>query len=98
MSKSLTLGDDVDFHAIASECDYFTGADLKALLYNAQLLVAHKLLRNKTALEKTSKGGGAPNGISLTKIWWSPNASISKQKEEEITQRVRKALSNFSSL
>lgn len=37
LSKSLALADDVDLQHVASVTDSFTGADLKALLYNAQL-------------------------------------------------------------
>ncbi|XP_021045902.1 peroxisome biogenesis factor 1 [Mus pahari] len=37
LSKSLALADDVDLQHVAAVTDSFTGADLKALLYNAQL-------------------------------------------------------------
>ncbi|XP_077632350.1 peroxisomal ATPase PEX1 isoform X1 [Crocuta crocuta] len=37
LSDSLPLADDVDLQHVASVTDSFTGADLKALLYNAQL-------------------------------------------------------------
>lgn len=37
LSKSLPLADDVDLQHVASVTESFTGADLKALLYNAQL-------------------------------------------------------------
>lgn len=37
LSASLPLADDVDLQHVASVTDSFTGADLKALLYNAQL-------------------------------------------------------------
>ncbi|KAM8770256.1 peroxisomal ATPase PEX1 isoform 1-T1 [Rhynchonycteris naso] len=41
LSDSLPLADDVDLQHVASVTDSFTGADLKALLYNAQLEAAH---------------------------------------------------------
>ncbi|VTJ61245.1 Hypothetical predicted protein [Marmota monax] len=41
LSDSLPLADDVDLHHVASLTDSFTGADLKALLYNAQLEALH---------------------------------------------------------
>ncbi|XP_003921251.1 peroxisomal ATPase PEX1 isoform X1 [Saimiri boliviensis] len=41
LSDSLPLADDVDLQHIASVTDSFTGADLKALLYNAQLEALH---------------------------------------------------------
>lgn len=88
LSKSLPLSEDVDFHTIARECKYFTGADLKALLYNAQLLVAHKII-NKSS-EKVNSGGVAINGIvPVKKFWCSSNVADSKEKEEEISQKVR---------
>lgn len=42
LAKSLTLADDVDLAVIADMCDNFTGADFKALLYNAQLAAIHR--------------------------------------------------------
>ncbi|XP_060052217.1 peroxisomal ATPase PEX1 isoform X2 [Erinaceus europaeus] len=41
LSDSLPLADDVDLQHVASITDSFTGADLKALLYNAQLEALH---------------------------------------------------------
>ncbi|XP_008684453.1 peroxisome biogenesis factor 1 isoform X2 [Ursus maritimus] len=41
LSDSLPLADDVDLQHVASATDSFTGADLKALLYNAQLAALH---------------------------------------------------------
>ncbi|XP_007938007.1 peroxisome biogenesis factor 1 [Orycteropus afer afer] len=41
LSDSLPLADDVDLQHVASVTDSFTGADLKALLYNAQLEALH---------------------------------------------------------
>ena len=33
----MSLANDVDLAAVAAACEFFTGADLKALLYNSQL-------------------------------------------------------------
>ncbi|XP_036720306.1 peroxisome biogenesis factor 1 isoform X2 [Balaenoptera musculus] len=41
LSDSLPLADDVDLQNVASVTNSFTGADLKALLYNAQLEALH---------------------------------------------------------
>uniref|UniRef100_A0A2K6EU85 Peroxisomal ATPase PEX1 n=1 Tax=Propithecus coquereli TaxID=379532 RepID=A0A2K6EU85_PROCO len=41
LSDSLPLADDVDLQHVAAVTDSFTGADLKALLYNAQLEALH---------------------------------------------------------
>uniref|UniRef100_A0A8D0FPM7 Peroxisomal ATPase PEX1 n=1 Tax=Strix occidentalis caurina TaxID=311401 RepID=A0A8D0FPM7_STROC len=41
LSHSLSLANDVDFQDLAAKTEWFTGADLKALLYNAQLEAIH---------------------------------------------------------
>ncbi|NXE32646.1 PEX1 factor, partial [Ptilorrhoa leucosticta] len=41
LSHSLSLASDVDFQDLAAKTEQFTGADLKALLYNAQLEAIH---------------------------------------------------------
>ena len=42
LSKPLTLADDTDLDVIVDMCNNFTGADFKALLYNAQLAAIHR--------------------------------------------------------
>lgn len=37
LSRHMTLADDVDLDTVAAASEFFTGADLKALLYNSQL-------------------------------------------------------------
>ncbi|XP_060104473.1 peroxisomal ATPase PEX1 [Heteronotia binoei] len=44
LSHCLPLAEDVNFHHLAAKTEYFTGADLKALLYNAQLEAVHASL------------------------------------------------------
>ncbi|XP_071591324.1 peroxisomal ATPase PEX1 isoform X1 [Heliangelus exortis] len=44
LSHSLSLANDVDFWELAAKTEWFTGADLKALLYNAQLEAIHSNL------------------------------------------------------
>jgi SpoVK/Ycf46/Vps4 family AAA+-type ATPase len=44
LSRKLDLADDVDFEAVASWCENYTGADLQALLYNAQLEAIHETI------------------------------------------------------
>uniref|UniRef100_A0A8C3WJZ0 Peroxisomal ATPase PEX1 n=1 Tax=Catagonus wagneri TaxID=51154 RepID=A0A8C3WJZ0_9CETA len=46
LSASLPLAEDVDLQHVASLTDSFTGADLKALLYNAQLEALHGRLQS----------------------------------------------------
>ena len=38
----MNLADDVDLTIVSDKCDDFTGADMKALLYNAQLCAIHE--------------------------------------------------------
>ncbi|GFS20283.1 peroxisome biogenesis factor 1 [Elysia marginata] len=42
LTRKMTLSPDVDLIVIAEMCSHFTGADLKALLYNAQLKAIHE--------------------------------------------------------
>ena len=42
MSRNLSLEHDVVLEDVAEMCENFTGADLKALLYNAQLEAIHR--------------------------------------------------------
>ena len=44
MCRGLTMASDVQLRVVAERCSGFTGADLKALLYNAQLVAAHEAL------------------------------------------------------
>jgi len=37
LSRRMSLADDVNLEAVAAACEFFSGADLKALLYNSQL-------------------------------------------------------------
>lgn len=56
LSHSLSLANDVDFQDLAAKTERFTGADLKALLYNAQLEAIHTNLGSGlTQVNKTDK-------------------------------------------
>ena len=48
LTRRMSLSDDVDLAEVASRCEHFTGADFKALLYNAQLKAIHQLTSNRT--------------------------------------------------
>ena len=60
MSRSLLLAEDTDLRVISDSCEYFTGADFKALLYNAQLAAIHRITSSnhlyKGALVGSEKG------------------------------------------
>ena len=42
LTQKMTLASDVDLGTLAQQCEHFTGADFKALLYNAQLEAIHQ--------------------------------------------------------
>ena len=64
LSRSVTLSEDIDLAVISDLCEHFTGADFKALLYNAQLAAIHRKTNNSllykgafktTEMESTEK-------------------------------------------
>jgi SpoVK/Ycf46/Vps4 family AAA+-type ATPase len=61
-SKIKTSGD-IDLKKIAMRCKYYTGADLQAMLYNAQLYMIHDILSNNNITnqedEKKDKNNNA---------------------------------------
>ncbi|KAM9024812.1 peroxisomal ATPase PEX1 isoform 5-T5 [Ara ararauna] len=54
LSHSLSLANDVDFQDLAAKTEWFTGADLKALLYNAQLEAIHTNLGSSSTQDIVS--------------------------------------------
>ncbi|XP_067859344.1 peroxisome biogenesis factor 1 isoform X2 [Heptranchias perlo] len=65
LSQSLPLADDVDFQQIATMTEYFTGADLKALLCNAQLDAVHSTLSSSVLRDA---GSGSDSDMSLSSM------------------------------
>ena len=57
LARSLRLSADVDFASLAAATEGLSGADLRALLSDAQLAAVHSLLDDKVAGR-----GGAPGG------------------------------------
>ena len=56
LSTKLVFSPDVDLKAISQQTDYFSGADLQAVLYSAQLDALHNSLNeSKKGLKKQSK-------------------------------------------
>ena len=41
LTRHMSLSEDTDLSQLAEMCEHFTGADFKALLYNAQLEAVH---------------------------------------------------------
>lgn len=51
------MADDVNLPLIVHDCDYFTGADIKSLLYNAQLEAIHSIMPRDNRDEIVSELG-----------------------------------------
>ncbi|KAL6085179.1 hypothetical protein STEG23_032194, partial [Scotinomys teguina] len=65
LSDSLPLAEDVDLQHVASVTESFTGADLKALLYNAQL----EALQGRLLLGRLHDGGSSSDSdLSLSSM------------------------------
>ncbi|XP_013908117.1 PREDICTED: peroxisome biogenesis factor 1 [Thamnophis sirtalis] len=65
LSHSLPLAHDVDFQYLAAKTEHFTGADLKALLYNAQLEAVHANLNSTLPHEI---GSSSDSDLSLSSM------------------------------
>nr|XP_033787031.1 peroxisome biogenesis factor 1 isoform X2 [Geotrypetes seraphini] len=65
LSHSLHLTEDVDLQYLAAVTEHFTGADLKALLYNAQLEAVHVNLLSNLPQET---GSSSDSDISLSSM------------------------------
>ena len=59
LSRNLPISHDIDLRSIAMQCDYFTGADIKALLYNAQLEAIHDVHDVRMASKDVDESLGA---------------------------------------
>ncbi|XP_056153950.1 peroxisome biogenesis factor 1 [Lampris incognitus] len=65
LSAGIPLAADVDLEQLATATEQFTGADLKALLYNAQLEAIHGSTRTSTLHELNS---GSDSDVSLSSM------------------------------
>ncbi|XP_063042182.1 peroxisomal ATPase PEX1-like [Engraulis encrasicolus] len=65
LSRHIPLGEDVDLEELAVSTDSFTGADLKALLYNAQLEAIHN---SPGASLLQELGSGSDSDVSLSSM------------------------------
>ncbi|XP_011479493.1 peroxisome biogenesis factor 1 isoform X4 [Oryzias latipes] len=72
LSTGLPLTPDVDLEQLAAATEQFTGADLKALLYNAQLEAVH----NKTSpCAPQERAPGSDSDMSLSSMVFPNNSS-----------------------
>ncbi|XP_039592798.1 peroxisome biogenesis factor 1 isoform X1 [Polypterus senegalus] len=81
LSLSVPLARDVDFELIASNTEFFTGADLKALLYNAQLEAIHS---NLAAGPFHDMGSGSDSDVSLSSMIFLNHSSGSDDSSGEV--------------
>ncbi|XP_035537876.1 peroxisome biogenesis factor 1 [Morone saxatilis] len=72
LSTGVAFSADVDLEQLAVATEHFTGADLKALLYNAQLEAVHSSLDSSTQHELTS---GSDSDMSLSSMIFPNNSS-----------------------
>uniref|UniRef100_A0A7N8WQH4 Peroxisomal ATPase PEX1 n=1 Tax=Mastacembelus armatus TaxID=205130 RepID=A0A7N8WQH4_9TELE len=72
LSAGLPVAADVDLEQLAAATEQFTGADLKALLYNAQLEAVHNTVGTSTPHELTS---GSDSDMSLSSMIFPNNSS-----------------------
>jgi peroxin-1 len=92
----VALADDVDFEAIAQATDGFTGADLQALVYNANLEAVHETI-DHGSLEKTLGKGKNRDDLDedqkIQYVTFGPEGSekkvLSAAEEMAIQRRVR---------
>ncbi|KAM3857900.1 peroxisomal ATPase PEX1 [Diretmus argenteus] len=80
LSAGMPLADDVDLEQLAAATELFTGADLKALLYNAQLEAVHSSLGTSTLQELTT---GSDSDVSLSSMIFLNHSSGSDDSAGE---------------
>ncbi|KAF3833810.1 hypothetical protein F7725_025014, partial [Dissostichus mawsoni] len=72
LSSGVALAADVDLDQLAAATEQFTGADLKALLYNAQLEAVHSSMGSSTPHDLTC---GSDSDMSLSSMMFPNNSS-----------------------
>lgn len=91
----MTLADDVDLEAIAQATDGFTGADLQALVYNANLEAVHETIDQEPG---NGPGNGRAHGVpdedeKIQYVTFGPEGSekkvLSAAEETAIQTQVR---------
>ncbi|XP_041867803.1 peroxisome biogenesis factor 1 isoform X2 [Melanotaenia boesemani] len=85
LSAGISLAPDVDLEQLGAVTEQFTGADLKALLYNAQLEAVHNSSVTDTPHELTS---GSDSDISLSSMIFPHNSSGSDDSVGEGDQNA----------
>lgn len=83
LSRKMRLSDDIDLRFIAERCEHFTGADFKALLYNAQLESIHEKTANLLSSSESSYFKDL-NDIKSEAVKESREAGILREEDEMI--------------
>ena len=86
----MSLADDVDLGAIARATDGFTGADLQALVYNANLEAVHEAIDQKPG--NAPKKGSVPDEEKIQYVTFGQEGSekvLSAAEETAIQRQVR---------
>ena len=93
----MALADDVDLGVIARATDGFTGADLQALVYNANLEAVHETIDQNPLNNASGKGGSSSipdEGQKIQYITFGPEGSekkvLSAAEEMAIQRQVRR--------
>ncbi|KAM5157126.1 peroxisomal ATPase PEX1 [Mantella aurantiaca] len=93
LGQSLLLDDDVDLQHVASVTENFTGADLKALLYNAQLEAIHASLGTGTSVQ--DNGSGSDSDASLSSMIFLNHSSVSDESGGEVDSVLDHSLTSL---
>lgn len=91
VSRKVALDPCVDFDALARDTEGFSGADLQALVYNAQLEVIHETISATSVSGSSNNGNEDDQPIEYTIIGGPPESQMVKSRAEEAAfqQRVR---------
>ena len=96
----MTLAGDVDLDAIARATDGFTGADLQALVYNANLEAVHETIDQRSPNDPRKVASDTlDEGQKIRYISFGPEGSENKvlsNAEEMAIQRQVRSWTSFS--
>ena len=91
MCRKVTLAPTVDLDAVARDTEGYSGADLQALVYNAQLEVIHETIAAASISESSSSAVADDSPIEYKVISGPLGSQTVKSRAEEAAfqQRVR---------
>lgn len=89
VSRKVALDPCVDFDALARDTEGFSGADLQALVYNAQLEVIHETISATSVSGSSNNGNEDDQPIEYTIIGGPPESQMVKSRAEEAAFQQR---------